>query len=62
MASLQAVLGSYPEIVFADLNMKINVLWVSIKPRIGLIERITVDIQSHIPEAKLISGEFQARE
>lgn len=58
MAGLQAVLGSYSEVVFADLNMKINVLWVSFKPGAGLIEKIALDIQSRVPEAKLISGEL----
>ncbi len=61
MAGLQAVLGSHTEVVFADLNLKINVLWVSFKPTLGLIEQIAADIQSRVPEAKLISGEVGAR-
>jgi len=59
MACLQAVLVNYVEVVFADLNMRLNLLWVSIKPRVGLIQEITVDIQQRIPEAKLISGDYQ---
>jgi hypothetical protein len=59
MASLQAVLLNYSEVVFADLNMRLNLLWVSIKPRVGLIQGITVEIQQHLPEAKLISGDYQ---
>ena len=62
MAALQAVLGSHPEVVFADLNMKINLLWVSFKPKIGLIEQIALEIQARVPEAKLISGEFGAHQ
>lgn len=62
MAAMQAVLGSHPEVVFADLNMKINLLWVSFKPKIGLIEQITCEIQARVPEAKLISGEFGAHQ
>lgn len=58
MASMQAVLVNYREVVFVDLNMKLNILWVSIKPTMGLIEKITCEIQELIPEAKLISGEF----
>ena len=59
LAGLQAVLVNHSEVVFADLNMRLNLLWVSIKPRIGLIERIAVDIQQRVPEAKLISGDYR---
>lgn len=61
MAGLQAVLVNHPEVVFADLNLKINVLWVSFKPKIGLIEKICVEMQTKVPEAKLVSGELGAR-
>ena len=59
MAALQAVLVNYPEVVFADLNMRLNLLWVSIRPKVGLIQGIPVDIQQHLPEAKLISGDYR---
>ncbi len=59
MASMQAVLVNYSEVVFADLNMRLNLLWVSIKPQVGLIQDITIEIQRHIPEAKLISGDYR---
>jgi hypothetical protein len=59
MASLQSVLVNYPEVVFADLNLRLNLLWVSLKPKAGLIQLISVDIQNRVPEAKLISGDFR---
>ena len=59
IAGLQAVLINYSEVVFVDLNLRLNVLWVSFTPRVGLIERMVVDIQQRVPEAKLISGDFQ---
>lgn len=59
MAGLQAVLINYSEVVFVDLNMRLNLLWVSFRPKVGLIERMVVDIQQSLPEAKLISGDFQ---
>jgi hypothetical protein len=59
MASLQAVLVNYSEVVFADLNMRLNLLWISIKPKAGLIQSITVDIQQYLPEAKLVSGDYR---
>ena len=59
MASLQAVLVNCSEVVFADLNLCLNLLWVSIKPKAGLIQSITVEIHQDLPEAKLVSGEFR---
>ncbi len=60
MSALQAVLVNYSEVVFADLNMRLNLLWVSVKPKTGLIQHIAVDIQHRVPEAKLISGDYRA--
>ena len=59
IAGLQAVLLDYSEVVFVDLNMRLNLLWVSFTPKVGLIEQMVVDIQQRVPEAKLISGDFQ---
>jgi len=59
IAGLQAVLLNYSEVVFVDINMRLNLLWVSFTPRVGLIEQIVLDIQQRVPEAKLISGDFQ---
>lgn len=59
MAGLQSVLVSHPEVVFADLNLRLNLLWVSIKPKPGLIRHISVAIQHRVPEAKLISGDYR---
>ena len=58
MAGLQAALLQHSEVVFADLNMRLNLLWVSLKPQAGLIERIALDIQRRVPEAKLI-GDYR---
>jgi len=53
---IEKVLNHYEEdIVLADLNLKINVLWVSIKPHIGLSTEIAALIHHVIPEAKLVS-------
>lgn len=60
MAGLQAVLLQHSEVVFADLNMRLNLLWVSLRPRAGLIQSIALDIQQRVPEAKLI-GEYRPR-
>lgn len=41
-------------VVFADLNLKINVLWVTVKPIPGVIMEIATAINLHIPEAMLV--------
>jgi hypothetical protein len=55
VAGIQAILNRYPEVVFADLNIPINVLWVSLSPKIGLIGVIAEEIKQRIPEALLVA-------
>ena len=37
VAGVQAVLGQYQQVVFADLNVPLNLLWVTLIPEFGLI-------------------------
>lgn len=57
MAGMHAALVPHDEVVFADLNLKLNILWVSFKPKLGLIHTLVTAIQQNVPEAKLVSGE-----
>lgn len=43
------------EVVLADLNLKLNVLWVTIQPRSGLSTEIAALLHHLIPEAKLVA-------
>lgn len=53
---LEAVLKHYEkDIILADLNLKINVLWVTLQPHLGLITEIAALIHHAVPEAKLVS-------
>ena len=53
---LTQVLANYSDVVvFADLNMKMSLLWVSIKPVRGMMVEIPLEIIKRIPEAKLVS-------
>ena len=53
---IEAVLMRYEEdIILADLNLKINVLWVTLQPHIGLSTEIAALIHHVVPEAKLVS-------
>lgn len=42
-------------IVFADLNLKINVLWVSVRPIPGICLELPAAIKHYVPEALLIA-------
>lgn len=54
IACLQAVLNESREVVFADLNVPINLLWVSVKPYPGIIMQIAGAIRYRLPEALLV--------
>ena len=42
-------------VVFAEFNLKLSLLWVSIKPVNGIRLEIAAAIQELVPEAKLVS-------
>ena len=42
-------------VVFAEFNLKLNLLWVSIRPVQGIRYEIAGAIQAQVPEAKLVS-------
>lgn len=56
VSKMESVLRRYEnDIILADLNLKINVLWVTLQPRIGLSTEIAALIHHLVPEAKLVS-------
>ena len=55
LRNIQAVLSHYQEVVFANLNLPINVLWVSLKNKPGLILEVAAAIQLCVPEAVLVA-------
>ena len=53
---IEAVLMKFEkDIILADLNLKINVLWVTVTPNLGLTTEIAALLHHVIPEAKLVS-------
>jgi len=54
LARLQAVLVSFTEVVFVDLNVPLNLLWVSVRPRPGVILELFGAVRLNLPEAKLV--------
>lgn len=58
IARVHGVLSAYPEVVFADLNLRLNLLWVSVRPRYGVISEIAAELHDFIPEAKLVGSYY----
>ena len=52
---IQAVLALHQDVVFADLNLKLNLLWVSLRPRPGAISELVAAIRLRVPEAVLVA-------
>jgi len=59
LARLQAVLIQFSEIVFVDLNLPLNLLWVSVRPRPGVILEVLYAVRLQIPEVKLVGHRWQ---
>ena len=56
LQQLQEVLEYYQHaVVFADLNLRLNVLWVSVKPIPGICLELPAAILARIPEARLVA-------
>jgi hypothetical protein len=49
------VLSRYGEVVFANINLELNVLWVSYRYRQGLMLEIVNLIRARVPEAVLVA-------
>ncbi len=56
LTAIQGVLAHFErDVVFAEMNLRLNVLWVSIRPKQGLRLEISAAIQHLVPSAKLVS-------
>ncbi|MCB1755966.1 MAG: hypothetical protein KDJ38_10615 [Gammaproteobacteria bacterium] len=57
VTKIQSVLARYQQtVVFADLNLRINLLWVSVRAEARLDMEIAAQIHDLIPEAKLLAA------
>lgn len=53
---IQSVFSKYTHVVvFAELNLKLSLLWVSVKPVPGIRLEIATALRMLIPEARLVS-------
>ncbi|MET0013726.1 MAG: hypothetical protein ABW085_02240 [Sedimenticola sp.] len=61
LKALQQVFDGFgEEVVFADLNMKTNLLWISIKPRHGACLELAEAVMARVPEAVLVANKAEA--
>ncbi len=58
---IQAVLSLHQDVVFADLNLKLNLLWVSLRPRPGAISELVAAIRLRVPDAVLVAHYAEPR-
>lgn len=59
---IQNVLEYYNRaVVFADLNLKLNLLWVSVRPIPGICLELPAAIKMRVPEAMLVGQQFKPR-
>jgi len=55
MREIDGVLNRYRKVVlYADLNLKINTLWVSVRPIPGICLELPAAVKLRVPEAVLI--------
>lgn len=59
--ALHAVLSLHRDVVFADLNLKLNLLWVSLRPSPGAISELVAAIRLRVPEAVLVAHHVDPR-
>ena len=61
MTELQSLFDEYDgKVVFAELNMKLNLLWVSLAPAPGICLEFAAAINERIPEAVLVANRAEA--
>ena len=54
--SIREVLALYERVVvFADINLRLNVLWVTVRPRPGICLELPGAILLRVPEARLVA-------
>jgi hypothetical protein len=48
-------------IVYADLNLRLNVLWVTVKPIPGICLELPAALHVRVPEARLVAHKLSQR-
>lgn len=60
IGAIQDVLDGYGRtVVFADLNLRLNLLWVSVRPVPGICLELACAIKLRVPEALLVAQKVE---
>lgn len=62
LAVLHGLLRGQEDVVFADLNTPLNLLWVSVRARHGVISELAAEIRLRIPEARLVGHTLSGKQ
>jgi len=55
LSEIEIALNQFKDLVlFANVDMKLNTLWVSFKAQPGLFAEITASLKLHVPEAVVV--------
>jgi hypothetical protein len=58
---LEEVLAEFGEkIVFTDINLKLNVIWLTVLPEPGLCREVALAIRERIPEAVMVGNQLKS--
>lgn len=61
LANIETVLIQYREVVvFADMNLQLNTLWVSVKPVPGICLELPAALKLRVPEALLVAQKHES--
>lgn len=61
LGHIQRVLERYGKVVvFADMNLRLNTLWVTVRPVPGITLELSAVIRLHVPEALLVGPDRRA--
>ena len=56
MQEIHRILSHFgDQVVFAEVNLRLNLLWVSIRPVVGIPFEITEALRNSIPDVRLVS-------
>jgi hypothetical protein len=58
---IHCALAQYHEVVFANMNLKLNLLWVSVRTRRRITVEVAAAIRNRVPEAVLIGDKPKSK-
>jgi hypothetical protein len=59
MLALRDCLGGFDDLItYVDLNVRLNLLWVSTRRKPGIILTLVEAIRQRIPDARVVAGDF----